>query len=233
MEAYAKAHGVRIVDEFYGAALSGADPIEARPGCLAILAWIASNGIRCVVVETPNRVTSDLIVQETGWRFLLTRGIELIAADSPEAFVSDTPTAVLIRQILGAVSQFEKASLVAKLRPARGRRRREVGKCECRPGYAELQPEIVALAREPRGAGSTSQAVCDRLAEHGMFNGKDRPFAPAQVAPMLKVRRTTGVLKSSRDDRPKKRLGYPFPAILSGIWFWIEVRRQGKVGGGR
>src|SRR6478609_4032226 len=43
-------------------------------------------------------------------------------ADSPEAFLSDTPTAVLVRQVLGAVSQFEKASLVAKLAAARQRR---------------------------------------------------------------------------------------------------------------
>jgi hypothetical protein len=39
--------------------------------------------------------------------------------DDPDAFASDMPTAVLIRQILGAVSQFEKASLVAKLAGAR------------------------------------------------------------------------------------------------------------------
>jgi len=32
---------------------------------------------------------------------------DLIAVDSSEAFLSDTPTAVLIRQILGAVSQFD------------------------------------------------------------------------------------------------------------------------------
>jgi hypothetical protein len=36
--------------------------------------------------ETANRFARDLIVQVTGWRFLQARGIELIAADSPEAF---------------------------------------------------------------------------------------------------------------------------------------------------
>jgi hypothetical protein len=52
-------------------------------------------------------------------------GYDLIAADSPNSFLEDTPTANLIRQILGAVSQFEKASLVAKLKGARDRKRRE------------------------------------------------------------------------------------------------------------
>src|SRR5215472_11588172 len=120
-----KAHGIRIVHEADDAAVSGADPIEARPGFIDMLARIAGNGVRCVLVETANRFARDLIVQETGWRFLQSKGIELIAVDSPDAFLSDTPTAVLIRQILGAVSQFEKASLVAKLRSARMRRKRE------------------------------------------------------------------------------------------------------------
>jgi DNA invertase Pin-like site-specific DNA recombinase len=35
---------------------------------------------------------------------------------SPTSFLDDTPTARLIRQMLGAVSEFEKAMLVAKLR---------------------------------------------------------------------------------------------------------------------
>jgi hypothetical protein len=30
-------------------------------------------------------------------------------------FVEDTPTAVLVRQVLGAVAEFEKTTLVAKL----------------------------------------------------------------------------------------------------------------------
>ena len=42
------------------------------------------------------------------------RGINLIAADSPASFLDDTPTARLIRQVLGAVSKFEKAMIVCE-----------------------------------------------------------------------------------------------------------------------
>src|SRR5947209_17192793 len=34
---FAKAHGYRIVDEFYDAAVSGADPVAERPGFKAML----------------------------------------------------------------------------------------------------------------------------------------------------------------------------------------------------
>ncbi len=37
----------------------------------------------------------------------------------PEHFREDTPTAVLVRQVLGAIAQFEKAQLVIKLKVAR------------------------------------------------------------------------------------------------------------------
>jgi len=39
------------------------------------------------------RFARDLIVQETGHRMLKGKGIEIIAADSPTAFVDVTPTA--------------------------------------------------------------------------------------------------------------------------------------------
>jgi len=185
VQAYAKAGRIEIVEEFYDAAVRGADPIQDRPGFADMLARIAGNGVRCVLVETAIRFARDLIVQETGWRFLQDKGIELIAVDSPEAFVSDTPTAVLIRQVLGAVSQFEKASVVAKLKAARGRKKAQTGKCEGRKSYAETHPEMVQDAQEMRRQGMTLQQIAARLALRHAVNGKGRVFAPTQISRML------------------------------------------------
>ena len=130
IESYAKAAGYAIVDWFYDAAVSGADRIEARAGFAAALARIAGNGVRTIIVETANRFARDLMVQEVGFAMLRDLGITLIAADSPSSFLDDGPTSKLIRQILGAVSEFDKAMVVAKLKGARDRARRERGKCE-------------------------------------------------------------------------------------------------------
>jgi hypothetical protein len=54
-----------------------------------------------------------------GHDFLKSLGVSLIPATAPDFFTEDTPTAVLVRQVLGAVAQFEKASTVAKLKAAR------------------------------------------------------------------------------------------------------------------
>jgi DNA invertase Pin-like site-specific DNA recombinase len=149
IHSYASRAGYAVVEEFYDAAVSGADPVDARPGFADMLKRIAGNGVRTIIVETANRFARDLIVQETGWRYLQGLGITLIAADSPDSFLDSTPTAVLIRQVLGAVSQFEKAALVAKLRAARERKAKLTGqKVGGRQSVAEASPETVALARK-------------------------------------------------------------------------------------
>jgi DNA invertase Pin-like site-specific DNA recombinase len=148
VKAFAKGAGYELVDEFYDAAVSGADPVDERPGFAAMLKRIAGNGVCVILVETANRFARDLVVQETGWRFLQGLGVTLIAVDSPDSFLDKTPTAVLIRQVLGAVAQFEKAALVAKLRAARERKKRETGKCGGRRSVAEANPATVALAKK-------------------------------------------------------------------------------------
>jgi hypothetical protein len=52
---------------------------------------------------------------------------------------------------LGAVSQFEKANLVAKLRAARERKIAAGGRGSERFTYAQKVPEVVALVRELYG----------------------------------------------------------------------------------
>jgi hypothetical protein len=76
------------------------------------MAFAASS--RKVPIASPR----DLTVQLTGHDFLRSLGIALI----PATLTEDTPTAVLVRQVLGAVAQFEKLSRQAqeRARPQEG-----------------------------------------------------------------------------------------------------------------
>ena len=71
----------------------------------------------------------------------------LIPASAPDHFTEDTPTAVLVRQVLVAIAQFEKASTVAKLKAARDRKRERDGKCGGRRSHTEARPDMVQLAK--------------------------------------------------------------------------------------
>ena len=192
IESYAKAAGYAIVDWFYDAAVSGADRIEARAGFAAALARIAGNGVRTIIVETANRFARDLMVQEVGFAMLRDLGITLIAADSPSSFLDDGPTSKLIRQILGAVSEFDKAMVVAKLKGARDRARRERGKCEGRKSYTEREggQELVAAARQlhhnPNGRPHSLRKVAAGLAERGFVTPSGRTYSASAVASMVR-----------------------------------------------
>src|SRR5215216_4278120 len=193
IDAFARSAGYQIVDEFYDEAVSGGDPVTARPGFAAMMERIASNGVRVIIVEIANRFARDLIVQETGYTMLKAHGVELIAADKPDAFLDDTPTAILIRQVLGAVSQFEKAMVVSKLKGARDRKRRETGrKVEGRKTYAERDAALVRLAKRLhwypiKGRRRSLRDISKALAGLGYVASSGKPYGATAVARMVEA----------------------------------------------
>jgi DNA invertase Pin-like site-specific DNA recombinase len=182
VQGYADKHGMEIVHEYYDAAVKGGDAVDTRPGFAEMIAYMSSNGARTILVESASRFSRDLIVQETGYQFLKKLGFSLIAVDDPDAFTSDTPTAVMIRQILGAVSQFEKASLVAKLAGARLRKRQANGRCE---GPKQAPEQARKLAQSLRDEGLTLRAISDRLAQAGFLSPSGNQYLPQSVKSML------------------------------------------------
>lgn len=189
---YANRNGLDVVREFYDAAVSGADPIDQRQGFTDLLAWATEHGARTIIVENASRFARDLIVQETGYQLLTGQGFTLIAADDPDAFAADTPTARMVRQILGAVSEFEKANLVAKLKGARDRASASAGKrVEGRKGYDDTNPELVKAAKRfarknPKtGKVRSLREIATELAGLGFVTASGKTFSPSQVQRLL------------------------------------------------
>lgn len=190
---FAKSNGIKIVREFYDAAVSGADPVHEREGFADLLAYIAGNGARTILVENASRFARDLTVQLTGHKMLSDLGYELVPVDAPEYFRDETPTAVMVRSILGAVSEFEKAQLVSKLKAARDRKRKATGKCEGRKGYAETHPELVKVAKRLRRASPKTgkrrslRAISSELFELGFKTSTGAPFGAKQIKMLIEA----------------------------------------------
>jgi DNA invertase Pin-like site-specific DNA recombinase len=151
---------------------------------------VASNGVKTILVESPDRFARDLAVQLAGHDMLKREGIALIPASAPDFFIKDTPTAVLVRQVLGAIAQFEKASIVAKLSAARKRKREATGKCEGRKSHAELHPDLVDMERRlrrrrPKGGQRSLRAISADLAASGHLNERGWPYNAKSIASML------------------------------------------------
>jgi DNA invertase Pin-like site-specific DNA recombinase len=191
-DVYAKRAGMVVLEWFYDPAVSGADPIEARPGFSALLDRIESNGVRVVLIEDASRFARDLIAHELGIVVLVSRGVRVITANGDDLCDTSDPSRVMMRQIAGAFAQYEKARLVARLRRAREIK----GKMGGRKSLAEMRPEVVELARQLRkrtrsGKQRSLREISAELAARGFVAEKTgRPFEAAQVARMLADKRT-------------------------------------------
>jgi DNA invertase Pin-like site-specific DNA recombinase len=191
IEAYAQRAGFEIVETFYDEAVSGADPIETRPGFSRLLDRIEGNGVRTVIVEDASRFARQLIVQEAGILALNERGVRVLTASGDNLTETDDPYKVAMRQMAGVFAQLEKARLVAKLKAARERKRKETGKkVGGRQAYDEMNPQMVSLAKKlhrypVNGKRRSLREIANELAFAGHVTSTGKPYAAAAVAKMV------------------------------------------------
>src|SRR3954454_1476214 len=184
IEAYAKRAGFALVDEFNDAAVSGADPIETRPGFAALLDRIEDNGVRTVIVEDASRFARELVTQELGILALIKRGVRVLTANGDDLTDSSDPSRKMMRQIAGAFAEYEKARLILKLRHARDRVRAERGRCEGRkPVPAETLAAARRLARRSPKTGRrrSLRAIPAELTALGHLGPSGKPYLPGSV----------------------------------------------------
>jgi DNA invertase Pin-like site-specific DNA recombinase len=190
IEAFAKRVGADMVAWFFDPAVSGADPIETRPGFSALLDRLETNGVHTVVVEDASRFARDLVTQELGLLALINRGVQVLTANGDDLTDTSDPSRVMMRQIAGSFAQYEKARVVAKLRAARERVREARGKCEGRKSYLERDPELVAHAkrlhrRSPKGHRRSLRDVAGELASLGYVNKRGRQYSASCIRSMV------------------------------------------------
>jgi DNA invertase Pin-like site-specific DNA recombinase len=148
--AFAEDNGLDVVEEFEDAGVSGTLGLADRPGLTALLEATMAGGISIVLVEKADRLARDLVESELLLRTFREHEIRVIEADGGHELTNSgdaSPTTVLIRQVLAAVSEFEKSGLVAKLRAARDRVRSQRGRCEGPPAYGARGEEAAGLKR--------------------------------------------------------------------------------------
>ena len=200
VENYAKQSKIEIVFTKYDAGQTGTTAIEERQGIAELLKLCQEHSIEIILVENASRFSRDLIVQESGYQKLKELGIQLIPVDAPDFFNSDDPSRVLIRQMFGAVSQFEKSTVVSKLAAARKAKRKETGKkVEGRKSYAEKNPELVKAAKKLARCNDPKRRdrqkdikqklslrkIADALFEQGFKNSNGAPLSPSVVREVL------------------------------------------------
>jgi DNA invertase Pin-like site-specific DNA recombinase len=187
---YAKRESMVIVSEYREEGVSGTNDLDARPAMGQLFDRIESNGVRLVLVENATRLARDLMVQEIMLDRFRAIGVRVIECDGGnELTVGDeNPTKTLIRQILGAIAEFDKSVTVHKLRAARERLRKTSGRCEgrkpfgTRPGEEATVSRILELRRKPpKGDRLSFAQIANRLNDEKLPTRYGKPWAPATV----------------------------------------------------
>jgi DNA invertase Pin-like site-specific DNA recombinase len=159
---YARDHDIRIAKVFREEGVSGTKDLANRPALGALLRALHGDGIRLVLVERLDRLARDLIIQETIMADMRKYGFEIVSVSEPD-LCSNDPSRKLMRQIFGAIAEYEKTVIVLKLSGARARKRAKEGRCEGRKPYGYYEGEQVVLDRMK--ALRTSGMAYDKIAE--------------------------------------------------------------------
>jgi DNA invertase Pin-like site-specific DNA recombinase len=146
IKAYAAKHDIKIIRVFREEGVGGAKELENRPALLELMTALHSNGVKLVMVEKLDRLARDLMVQETIIGDLRKNGFDLVSVGEPDLLQND-PSRKLMRQIFGAISEYEKTMIVLKLRGARVRQKAKTGRCEGAKPYGELPGEVEVIER--------------------------------------------------------------------------------------
>lgn len=158
-------HGLAVEQVFEEHGVSGTTDWMDRPAWIQMMSLLESGDT--IIIERLDRLARDLGVQEHVIRDLKKRDVALISEAEPDLGSTD-PTRILFRQILGAIAQFDRAQIEAKLRHARERIRSKEGRCEGRKPYGrhperpEERPwleQIVQLSR----SGFTTREIANQL----------------------------------------------------------------------
>jgi len=175
---YCRAHRLVLLEILGDEGISGTSGLQGRPGLAEALSRIENHEATVLVLYRLDRLARDLLLQETVVERLRLGGGSVISVSEPDVD-SNEPTRILIRQVLGALSQYEKTLLKARM--AAGRKLKaerggytggitRFGYSAVRHEYVPLEGEqnIVARIRVERAGGATFQAIADGLNADGL-----------------------------------------------------------------
>ena len=159
---------------------------DDRPALSELFNALEEDGIKTVVIEKLDRIARDLMVQETIMSDMQKHGYTLLSTAEPD-LCSQDPSRVLIRQIFGALAQWERAMIVMKLRGARQRKKARGERGNGRHAYGEKPGEEVILTRIQALSlqGETTRSIAQILNQESIPTRMGRAWNGGTIAKIL------------------------------------------------
>ncbi len=189
---WADSRGVRVAAVFEDHGMSGGSPVEKRPGLLAALAALGTNGAGLLVAAKRDRVARDAVIAAMVEQAAGRAGAVLTTADG--ASDGAGPEGQLMRGIVDVFAAYERGVIKSRTRAAlavkrtRGERTGQIPYgCELAADGVHLtenaaEQSIISRIRAFRAAGLSLRAVTAECARVGLVSRAARPFALTQIA---------------------------------------------------
>jgi DNA invertase Pin-like site-specific DNA recombinase len=145
---YCAANGLTVAQVFFEKGVCGDVETMDRPAFIDMVAALMNGDVHTIIVEKLDRLSRHLITQETCIQDFQKQGYTLLSADPAEFdLMAEDPSRVLVRQLFGAIAQYDKAMLVVKLRVARKRLKLTGVRVEGQKPYGSREGESVTVQR--------------------------------------------------------------------------------------
>ena len=181
---------------FHDAGVSGATPPHERAGLMAAIAALSDGDV--LLVAKRDRLARDLMASILLTDLATKAGASIVSA-AGEASDDQSPTGQFIRNILDAVSQYERAVITARMQGgkramrARGMRSERITQygygvaknddkqLVINDGEAQAIQRMIAL----RAEGLSLRAISAKLAEEGVMARNGKPYAAKVIMTIL------------------------------------------------
>jgi len=196
LERWCKAQGVELVAVHSDLGVSGGAELDKRPGLLAALADLTTNGAGLLLVAKRDRLARDVMVAGMVERLVEKAGARVTSADG--AGNGDGPEAMLLRGIMDVFAQYERALIRSRTRAAlavkRGRGERLGG--DLPYGFTmdpdgvhlvenETEQAVIREARILRVDGMSLRQIGAALTARGLLPRSGRGWHPETVRALL------------------------------------------------
>jgi DNA invertase Pin-like site-specific DNA recombinase len=177
---HAKAQRLRLVALHRDEGQSGSNGLDTRTGLSEALVALEGGTASVLLVYRLDRLARDLLLQETLIARLRLAGAEVVSVTEPDVDGGgEEPTRDLVRQVLGAIAQYERAVIRGRLMAGKAAKIAKGGYGGGRPGYGkraaggelvdnDAEAPVLALVARKRRKGESYRQIASALTEAGL-----------------------------------------------------------------
>lgn len=192
IEKWAQSRGIRIAVMFEDHGISGGAPAEKRPGLLAALAALRTEGAGLLVAAKRDRIARDVVVAGMVEQTAARAGATLTTADGSSDGAG--PEGALMRGIVDVFAAYERGVIRARTRAALAVKKSRGERVGVIPFGFQLAADgvhleenpaeqaIIRQIKEARAAGKTLQKITDDCAQAGIVSRAGKPLGLTQIA---------------------------------------------------